>query len=145
LKAEFLQHYYDAHGIPLRTWAVANISSLYHLGSLFPGFTNFLFNNNFTSSVLKRILNFAPQRKIQNISGINIRKQITRLQTSQSLPNGRVYFFKDEFTSYTEADIVIKAIMLLNRLGYEVIIPRHQPSGRSYISKGLIRKAQKLP
>ncbi len=90
-------------------------------------------------------MNFAPQRKIQNISGINIRKQITRLQTSQSLPNGRVYFFKDEFTSYTEADIVIKAIMLLNRLGYEVIIPRHQPSGRSYISKGLIRKAQKLP
>lgn len=144
LKAEFLQHYYDAHGIPLRTWAVANISSLYHLGSLFPGFTNFLFNNNFTSSVLKRILNFAPQRKIQNISGINIRKQITRLQTSQSFPNGRVYFFKDEFTSYTETDIVIKAIMLLNRLGYEVIIPRHKPSGRSYISKGLIRKAQKI-
>jgi Fe-S oxidoreductase len=33
---------------------------------------------------------------------------------------------------------------LLNRLGYEVIIPRHVDSGRAQISKGLLREAQKL-
>ena len=33
---------------------------------------------------------------------------------------------------------------LLNRLGYEVVIPRHVDSGRAQISKGLLRDAQRL-
>ena len=33
---------------------------------------------------------------------------------------------------------------LLNRLGYEVVIPKHVDSGRAQISKGLLRDAQKL-
>jgi len=38
----------------------------------------------------------------------------------------------------------IKAVQLLNRLGYEVIIPKHVDSGRAQLSKGLVRAAQKL-
>jgi Fe-S oxidoreductase len=34
--------------------------------------------------------------------------------------------------------------MLLEKLGYEVIIPTHGESGRSWLSKGLIREAQKI-
>lgn len=34
--------------------------------------------------------------------------------------------------------------MLLERLGYEVIIPRHRESGRTFLSKGLIRSARKI-
>ena len=33
---------------------------------------------------------------------------------------------------------------LLNRLGYEVVIPNHVDSGRAQISKGLLRDAQRL-
>ena len=38
----------------------------------------------------------------------------------------------------------IKAVHLLNRLGYEIIIPTHVDSGRAQISKGLLREAQRL-
>ncbi len=38
-KAEFLQHWWDKHGIPLRTRAVAYISSLNRIGMLFPVIT----------------------------------------------------------------------------------------------------------
>ena len=41
LKAEFLQHYYDANGIPLRTRLIAYISSINKLGSIFPRIFNF--------------------------------------------------------------------------------------------------------
>jgi Fe-S oxidoreductase len=34
-----------------------------------------------------------------------------------------------------------KAILLLKALGYEVIIPQHIESGRTYLSKGLVKKA----
>ncbi len=37
-----------------------------------------------------------------------------------------------------------KAILLLEALGYEVIIPKHYESGRSYLSKGLVKQAGKI-
>lgn len=56
----------------------------------------------------------------------------------------RVYLFCDEFTDYNDSDIGIHAIQLLERLGYEVIIPDHFESGRTWLSKGLVREAQKI-
>jgi Fe-S oxidoreductase len=61
-----------------------------------------------------------------------------------SFPNGRVFLFCDEFTNFNDAEIGIKAVRLLNHLGYQVIIPEHVDSGRAQISKGLLRDAQRL-
>jgi Fe-S oxidoreductase len=54
----------------------------------------------------------------------------------------RVYLFCDEFTNFNDTLIGIRAIELLERLGYEVIIPDHTESGRAWLSKGLLRKAK---
>jgi Fe-S oxidoreductase len=43
-----------------------------------------------------------------------------------------------------DVEIGIKAIKLLNGLGYKVEIPEHVESGRAYLSKGLIRKSKEL-
>ena len=55
-----------------------------------------------------------------------------------------MYLFCDEFTNYNDTEIGIKTIKLLEKLGYEVIIPEHKESGRTWLSKGLVRKAQEL-
>ena len=55
-----------------------------------------------------------------------------------------MYLFCDEFTNYNDTEIGIKAILLLEKLGYEVIIPEHEESGRTWLSKGLVREAQKI-
>lgn len=142
LKAEFLQHYYDANGIPLRTRAIAYIASINRLGSALPGFTNFFLKNRLTSGWAKRILKFAPQRSIPLLHKQSLTRFYRRLRSNEG-KNGTVYLFADEFTRYNDADLGIKAIMALNLLGYRVIIPRHTVSGRSFISKGLIRTARK--
>jgi FAD/FMN-containing dehydrogenase/Fe-S oxidoreductase len=59
-------------------------------------------------------------------------------------PNGRVFLFCDEFTNYNDTPVGIKAIQLLNRLGYEVVIPEHVESGRAHFSKGLVREARRF-
>jgi Fe-S oxidoreductase len=41
-------------------------------------------------------------------------------------------------------EIGIKAVKLLNKAGYEVEIPEIAESGRTFLSKGLIRKAKKI-
>ena len=48
------------------------------------------------------------------------------------------------FTEYNDTKIGIAAINLLNKLGYEIVIPKHTESGRTYLSKGLLRQAKKL-
>ena len=55
-----------------------------------------------------------------------------------------MYLFCDEFTNYNDTPVGVSAVRLLNRLGYEVVIPRHVESGRAHFSKGLIRDARKL-
>jgi Fe-S oxidoreductase len=56
----------------------------------------------------------------------------------------KVYLFCDEFTNYNDTSIGIQAIQLLERLGYEVVIPRHIESGRAWLSKGLVRKGKDI-
>jgi Fe-S oxidoreductase len=56
----------------------------------------------------------------------------------------RVYLFCDEFTNYNDVEIGKKSILTLEKLGYEVIIPQHGPSGRPQLSKGLLKDAKKI-
>jgi Fe-S oxidoreductase len=51
--------------------------------------------------------------------------------------------FCDEFTNYNDAEVGKKAVLLLEALGYEVVIPEHGDSGRTYLSKGLVKEAKK--
>jgi len=144
-KAEFLQHWHDAHGIPLRTKVIANISKLNKLGMITPWAYNFVVNDGLLSKLMKNALGFAPQRTIPNLYHVSLRKWFSKqADDPKSYSKGKVYLFADEFSDMNDVVIGIKAIKLLNRLGYQVVIPDHVESGRAYLSKGLVRTAQKL-
>lgn len=146
-KAEFLQHYYDRHGIPLRTKAIAWISHLNKAGMVFPWVYNILISNALSSGFIKKILGFAPDRTIPRLSRISLKHRAEREEKNgaiESESKQTIYLFADEFTDYNDTDIGVKAIQLLKRLGYRVIIPKHTYSGRTFLSKGLIKKAKKI-
>jgi Fe-S oxidoreductase len=50
----------------------------------------------------------------------------------------------DEFTDYNDTETGIAAVRLLTSLGYKVITVKHGESARTYLSKGLIRKAARI-
>jgi len=146
LKAEFLQHYYDANGIPLRSLAVAYLPKIHALGSWLPGIMNFFMKNRLTSGLVKFILKFNQKRTFPLLAKKPLRRWAKKYvkQLGEIPKKGRVYLFSDEFTNFLDTDIGIKAIILLNKLGYEVILPRHDVSARTFLSKGLVRAAQKI-
>ncbi len=145
LKAEFLQHYYDANGTPLRGRLIAYITSLNRLGSIAPGLFNFFLENTFFSGVTKKFLGFAPNRKIPLLYKTSLMTWIKRYhQQIRGTGKGKVYLFADEFSNFNDVEIGIKAVKLLNTFGFEVVIPEHMESGRTFLSKGLIRKAKKI-
>lgn len=144
LKAEFLQHWYDSHGIPLRTRAIAYITHIYKLGSYITPLTNFVLKNKLLSGTMMRILGFEPKRTMPTLSRITLKRWFNKHKQETIYPNGRVYLLSDEFTNYNDSHVGIKAVELLNTLGYEVVLADVFESGRTYISKGLMRTAQRL-
>ena len=148
IKAEFLQHKYDLEGSPLRSKLVANIASIYKLGSNFPAIFNFVLHNRFTSAILKSITGFAQKRSIPGLAKMTLRqwcrKNLQGLNNKVASPKGTLYFFADEFTNYNDTEIGITAIRLLNRLGYQILVVKHEVSGRTFLSKGYLRKAARI-
>lgn len=146
LKAEFLQHYYDSNGIPLRTRAIAYITSLNQLMALVPTVSNFFLKNRFLSGLIKRILRFAPNRSIPLLHKFTFTKWFKKHDSYKTGNQNKktVYLFADEFTNYNDTELGIVSVLLLEKLGYHVVIPRLAESGRTFISKGLLRKAKSL-
>jgi Fe-S oxidoreductase/FAD/FMN-containing dehydrogenase len=147
LKAEFLHQYQKANGIPLRSKAFAYINSLNTLGSVVPELSNFFLNNKLSGKFLKNILQVAPERRLPQISKVSLRKwykkNYARLPAISN-PHKSVFLFCDEFTNYNDTEIGIKAVKLLNYLGYEVKVIDHVESGRAAMSKGLLDRAREL-
>ncbi|MDL1913300.1 MAG: FAD-binding protein [Bergeyella sp.] len=146
LKAEFLQGYHDANGVPLRTWIMANFSTLSKIGSLNPHLHNYLISQKTIGKWIKKILGIAPQRNLPTLQSVTLKTWMNRnLKKNQPHTYRKeVYLFCDEFTNYLDVKIGITAIELLNRLGYRVTLPKHRESGRASISKGLLRKAKQI-
>ncbi len=141
LKAEFLQHYYDIHGIPYRSRLVAFLPRLENLAMLVQPVANFFMKQSF----FKKMVGFTDQRNLPPLSLITLNRWFRNgAALKPENPAKKVYLFSDEFTNFNESDIGIKAILLLTRLGYEVRIPVHRESGRTWLSKGLVRTAKKI-
>ncbi len=147
LKAEFLQQYHDANGVPFRSRLIANFSKSAKLGSMMPSAYNFFVKNNFTGKIIKKISGFAGERSMPLLYKTTLRKWYERRKSEVGSPEsevGQLFLFCDEFTNYNDVEIGIKTIFLLEKLGYKVIIPNHEESGRTWLSKGLVRHAKKI-
>lgn len=146
LKAEFLQHYYDANGAPMRARLIANIALINRIGSTSPRLTNAILRGRFTAPLIKKVSGFASKRTIPTLYKTSLDAWFKKQKTKSKTPatNGAVYLFNDEFTRFNDTDIGIDTILLLTNLGFEVRLPSHVESGRSFLSKGFVRKAARL-
>lgn len=146
LKAEFLQHYYDANGVPRRAKMIAQFAKVSSLASLAPWLYNFAVSTPPFSNLIKGFAGFAQKRSMPPLYKTTLQKWYNKRRKAHKHATGakKIYLFCDEFTNYNDTEIGIKSVLLLERLGYEVIIPEHIESGRAWMSKGLIREAKKI-
>lgn len=146
LKAEFMQQYYDANGVPFRSKLIANFTKSAKFGALMPSMYNFATTNKVTGNIIKKLSGFAAERSMPKMYKTTLRRWYRKREAvnNNRTKNRKVYLFCDEFTNYNDTEIGIKAITLLGKLGYEVTIPQHEESGRTWLSKGLIRDAKKI-
>jgi len=142
MKAEFLQHYYDANGSSFRSKLIANFTQSQKLGSYVAPIYNFFATNQITSGIIKSVVGFAPNRSLPKVHGTTLSAWVKKQETAKQ--KRKVYLFSDEFTEYNDTEIGITAYKLLTALGYEVVVPKHLESGRTFLSKGFVKKAKEL-
>jgi len=148
IKAEFMQHWYKHHRVPLRTMLIANIASINRLGILVPSIFNWFATSKLTSSLLKRMLGFATRRSIPRLGKQSLRLwakgHLESLNAALPADAPEVVLYVDEFSNYNDTELGTLSVRLLNHLGIKVIIIKHPLSGRTYISKGLLKKARQI-
>jgi len=146
IKSEFLQHWYDRHGVPLRSLFVAYMPYISKAGSLIPSVFNYFAGNDFLSGLIKRSIKFAVQRPIPLLYRTTLRKWLKNNLPviNPADPVATVYLFIDEFTDLNDTETGIKAVQLLTELNYRVEYTDNKPSARTFISKGLLRRARKI-
>ncbi|RPJ32114.1 MAG: FAD-binding oxidoreductase, partial [Verrucomicrobiaceae bacterium] len=147
LKAEFLQHHHDAHGVPFRSWVVSRFAESARLASLAPRLYNAILQTPTLRRIANRLLGFHPDRTMPRLNRTPLHKWFARRKPLSPLRGnrlGRVHLFCDEFTDFNDLDAGIATVELLELLGWEVSLPRHVESGRASFSKGLVRRAKRF-
>lgn len=137
IRAELLQQIYDKEGMPFRSWMVARMPAVESLGALVAPLYNMAAGWKPSAALIKKMVDFAPERSIPRISN-------ARIRPSGAARPKKVHFFLDEFTRHQEPELAQSLISLLERLGYQVIIPKLGESGRAAISKGCLGLARKI-
>lgn len=148
LKAEFLQQYYDANGIPIRSLLVGHINKINKLASAVPGLYNYVVNKSPVAGSIKKMIGFSPKRRMPELAQKTLRswlgKNLNKLNVTLARDARIVCLFVDEFTNYNDVEIGIKCVKLLNKLGYKVVTRKHKESGRTFLSKGMLKQAKRI-
>lgn len=147
MKAEFLYQYHQSHSLPLSDFLIAHINTINKWAAFFPTLSNKILRNTNSAKLIKKILHIHPKRNLPLIEQPNLRAWYLKNKKYFSKKNTQpkeIILFADEFTLYQDTKIGVKAIQLLHHLGYNVLLPQHQESGRAFISKGMLLEARQL-
>lgn len=140
LKYEFLARYHEANGYPLRARLFGDIHRLNRLGARL-------------APVSTWVAQSAPARwMLERFAGIDRRRPLPpfahptfdawwRQHSAAEAPR-RVVLFADTFMRYNCPEIGRAAVQVLERLGYQVLVPSVTCCGRPMISKGLLGAAK---
>ncbi len=141
LKAEFMQHHHDVHGTPLSATVLGQFGLFAGMARFTPTIASLLSN----TALAKRTLGVDPRRTVPAFAPSTFDRWARRHTPAPGAgERGEVVLFNDEFTNYLEPELGVAAVEVLEAAGYRVLVTRGLDSGRTQLSKGLVRKARKV-
>jgi Fe-S oxidoreductase len=144
LKYEFLHHYYQANGLPLRNRLFGRIAELNRLGARMPALTNWISGLGVSRWLLERIGGIDRRRPLPTLASETLTDWFARRSARGTGERGEVVFFHDTFVTYNCPEIGRAAIELLETAGYRVVLADKKCCGRPMISKGMLVEAREL-
>jgi len=146
LKSEWLAHYYEHQGTPLRARLFGHIRHINRIGAQFAPLANWALQLPGIAQLNEQLLGISRHRPLPRFAHTTFNQWFAAHRPQyQSAAQRTLVLFPDTFTLYNEPQIGIAATQLLEALNYRVLLPKRlMCCGRSLISKGLLRDARRL-
>ena len=146
MKSEFLSHYYKKFSMSIKDKIISDMPKLIWLLKIIAPIFNTVKNIPLLDKVIE-IFGFSSKRQMPVVQNIAPLKEI--YQTQPQL-NNKIILLADTFNINFEIKNIMYAIKVLNKFGYQAIIPSFDDSnlsrplccGRTYISFGQMDKAK---
>jgi FAD/FMN-containing dehydrogenase/Fe-S oxidoreductase len=141
-KAEFLSHYYARRLRPRPAYAFGLIRWWARLAANAPRLANLMTQTPGLRSLARLAAGIAPERAIPAFAPATFRKRFAARKTFR---NGRrVLLWPDTFNDHFHPEVLEAAVDVLERLGFEVEIPRRPLCcGRPLYDYGMLRLAKR--
>ncbi len=145
MKSEFLSHYYKKFSMRIKDRVISDMPRLIWLLKIVAPIFNKVKNLPLISTIVEKF-GFATARTMPEVQNQNALREI---YDSQTVSENKVILFADTFNINFENENLVYAIKVLNKFGYQAIIPsfgkdklkRPLCCGRTYISYGQLDKA----
>ncbi|HEV2109283.1 MAG TPA: FAD-linked oxidase C-terminal domain-containing protein [Thermomicrobiales bacterium] len=147
IKTEFLAHYHDAHGTPLRARVFGNIHTISRISSRIAPLANLGLRTPLSRPVM-HMIGVHPERSLPAFARRTFLQHWRAHRASQPAARqtrGKVVYFHDTFAMYNYPRVGIATVKLLEAAGFEVVVEeRRACCGRPMLSKGLIGEARRV-
>jgi FAD/FMN-containing dehydrogenase/Fe-S oxidoreductase len=144
LKSEFLSHYQDVHGVPLRSRLFGAIRRLNRIGAQLAPVSNLPGRLPPVRALLERTAGITRRRPLPRFTREHLVRWDRRRSAAGSATRGEVVFLADSFTTYTEPAIGRAAIAAARGGGLARPAGERRLFGRASISKGLLDQARDM-
>src|SRR2546427_3218874 len=122
LKYEFLHHYYEANGLPLRNRLFGRIARMNRLGSRMPALVNWVSGLAPSRWALEKLAGIDRRRPLPSLAAQTFTDWFARRVPPAAAPRGEVVLFNDTFTTYNVPEIAQAAVEVLEAAGYRVVL-----------------------
>jgi Fe-S oxidoreductase len=150
-KAEFLSHYWDGRLRPRYAYAFGWIDKWARVASVAPGFVNLFTQLPGFSSLAKLAAGMPQQRRIPAFAAETFKSWFKKHKDARAgtdvdarpYTKKRVILWPDTFNNYFFPETAIAAVDVLERAGYDVIVPQpHLCCGRPLYDYGFLDLAK---
>lgn len=145
MKSEFLSHYYNKFSMRIKDKVISEMPKMIWVLKIIAPIFNKVKNVPIISTIIEQF-GFTTKREMPEVQSQDILKKI---YTEQLKSEKKLILFADTFNINFENQNLIYAIKVLNKLGFQTIIPSYDKDnldrplccGRTYISYGQLDKA----
>ena len=105
--------------------------------------SNWILRRYLVRYLMEKVIGVDRRRRLPSFSRRRLRDRLKGIDKSGGAA-GNIVFFPDLYADYNDPDLGVKAVKLLQRLGFSVEIPDLKWSGMPYVSYGQLDKAKRV-
>ncbi|MBA13136.1 MAG: anaerobic glycerol-3-phosphate dehydrogenase subunit C [Chloroflexi bacterium] len=142
LKYEFLNNYHNSHGYNLKNRFFGHVSTLSKMGAIFAPVSNWIMKTKISKILLEKSIGIDKRRSLPEFKSQTFVQWFQSRKTSEYSKKDQVVLYPDTTTNFNHPELGIAAVSILEKLGYEVIIPNLKCCGRPKLSNGMMNSAK---